>query len=102
MSVGPRRRSYSVPRAPAGRIAKRGARGGSLAVRGAYRSTGGVRGFRAGKVGAGRAGTRGKVAARGVRGSRGAGARGRGRGVKKVAPTKEALDTEMDTFMSER
>merc|ERR1719499_1464082 len=92
-SVGPQRRSYSVPRQ--GRIAKRGARGGSLAVRGAYRAAGGVRGFRA-KVGAGRG--RGRATSRG----RGRGT-ARGRGAKKAAPpTKEALDTEMDTFMAER
>lgn len=94
-SVGPRRRSYSAPRPVSGRISKRGARGGSLAVRGAYRSAGGVRGFRA-KVGAGRG--RGRATSRG----RGRGT-ARGRGAKKVAPpTKEALDTEMDTFMAER
>jgi len=94
-SVGPRRRSYSVPRPVAGRISKRGARGGSIAVRGAYRSAGGVKGFRA-KVGAGRGRSRATGRGRG-RGT------ARGRGAKKVAPpTKEALDTEMDTFMAER
>lgn len=85
-SVGPRRRSYSVPRPVSGRIAKRG----SARARGAYRNTGGVRGYKVGGRGAGR----------GIRGvARG---RGRGRGAKKPAPSKEALDTEMDTFMAER
>lgn len=98
-SVGPRRRSYSAPRPVSGRISKRGARGGSLAVRGAYRAAGGVRGFRA-KVGAGRG--RGRATSRG-RGRGTARGAARGRGAKKVAqPTKEALDTEMDTFMAER
>ena len=68
-----------------------------MQVRGAYRQAGGVRGFRA-KVGAGRG--RGRATSRG----RGRGtARGRGaKGAKVAAPTKEALDTEMDTFMAER
>jgi len=109
-STGPRRRSYSIPRPVAGRVVKRGTRGG-VPMRGAYRNTGSVRGFRAGKIGTMRSGV-----ARGARGSaRGVRARGRGaargsrgaprggRGAKKVAPpTKEALDTEMDTFMAER
>merc|ERR1719431_2055616 len=61
-SVGPRRRSYSVPRPVSGRIVKRG----SARARGAYRNTGGVRGYKVGGRGAGR----------GIRGA----ARGRGRG----------------------
>jgi len=90
-SVGPRRRSFSVPRPVSGRISKRGA----TRARGAYRNTGGVRGYKIGGRGTRGAG---RAVARGT--TRG---RGRGRGAKKaVAPSKEALDTEMDTFMAER
>jgi len=89
--VGPRRRSFSVPRPVSGRISKRGA----TRARGAYRNTGGVRGYKIGGRGTRGAG---RAVARGT--TRG---RGRGRGAKKaVAPSKEALDTEMDTFMAER
>lgn len=93
----PRRRSFSVPRPTAGRVVKRGARGGSLVGRGRGRgrAAGGVAGYRAAaKVGGGKL-ARGRGAARG----RG---RGRGRGAKVVPATKETLDAEMDTFMAER
>jgi len=106
VSVPQRKRSYSVGRPQGGRIAKRGR--GQGVVRG-YRASGGVRG-RGGKVVRGTRGSRGTVrgSTRGTRGSRGGrgvtrGAARGARGAKKgLAPNKDALDKELDTFMQER
>ena len=90
--MGRRGRSASRTRLRGGRIVKRG-RGGAI-TRGVAR-----RGGRGGKVAATARGT--KLAARG-KGRAGRVGRGRGRGKKVVAPNKDALDKELDTFMQER